>query len=201
MNEYIKKKIIATKMIAPIIKETPQTKKSGIYLYERTDEQGITYFYAGLAVNIFNRQISHWNGFQRIDISMRKRGFKSAENPYGWEFKVLEYCPKEKLEEREKFWILENLKQGKQTYNLNYGGNEGKTNTFDKERKGYQQGVLYGELRTLRKVRVFFDKYLDYTIKGKPNKIKEKKFAEFTELLNQVTEKNSPKTDETTETE
>lgn len=183
MNNYIQKKLVAEKMISPIIKENRDTIKSGIYLYERTDEKGITYFYIGLAVNIFNRQISHWNGFQRIDISMRKRGFKNENNPYGWKFKILEYCPKEKLNEREQYWIMEYLKQGKQTYNLNYGGQKGKSNTFDKDRKGYKQGVAYGELKTKRKIKEYFDKYLDYTIKPKSNKIKEKKFAEFGEFL------------------
>ena len=183
MNEYIKKKLVAEKMIAPIIKENSQTRKSGIYLYERTDDKGITYFYIGLAVNIFNRQISHWNGFQRIDISMRKRGFKSETNPYGWEFKILEYCPKDILNEREQYWIMEYLKQGKQTYNLNYGGNQGKSNTFDKERKGYQQGVAYGAEKTKKQIRVYFDKYLDFVIKPPSNKTKERKLAEFGEFL------------------
>lgn len=183
MNEYIKKKIVAQKMIEPIIKENRETRQSGIYLYERTDEKGITYFYIGLAVNIYNRQISHWNGFQRIDISMRKRGFKNETNPYGWEFKILEFCPKEILNEREQYWIMEYLKQGKQTYNLNYGGNQGKSNTFDKERKGYQQGVSNGVDKTKKQVKVYFDKYLDFSIKPPTNKIKERKFAEFQEFL------------------
>lgn len=184
MNKFIQKQIVAKKMLKPIIQENEQTKKSGIYLYERTDEKGITYFYIGLAVNIFNRQISHWNGFQRIDISMRKRGFKSELNPYGWTFKILEFCAKENLNDREQYWILEYLKQGKQTYNLNYGGVKGKTNTFDKERKGYKQGVVNGYNKAKKEVCDFFDKYLDFTIKGKTNKIKERKFNEFKEWLN-----------------
>lgn len=183
MNEFIKKQIIAKKMIAPIIKETPQTRKSGIYLYERTDEKGITYFYCGLAVNLFNRQISHWNGYQRIDISMRKRGFYSAENPYGWKFSILEYCDKDKLDEREQYWILENLKLGKQTYNLNYGGSQGKSNTFDNERKGYKQGVEQGQKKTREEVKTYFDKYLDFAIKPPANKIKERKAEEFKKFL------------------
>lgn len=183
MNEFIKKQIIAKKMIAPIIKETPQTRKSGIYLYERTDENGITYFYCGLAVNLFNRQISHWNGYQRIDISMRKRGFYSVENPYGWKFSILEYCDKDKLDEREQYWILENLKLGKQTYNLNYGGSQGKSNTFDKERKGYKQGVEQGQKKTREEVKTYFSKYLDFAIKPPANKIKERKAEEFKNWL------------------
>ncbi len=35
----------AMKAIRPIITLTMETSQSGIYLYERTDEQGITWFY------------------------------------------------------------------------------------------------------------------------------------------------------------
>ena len=42
MNDYVKKLIIAKKSIAPIITENAQTKQPGIYLFERTDENGVT---------------------------------------------------------------------------------------------------------------------------------------------------------------
>ena len=73
MNDYVKKLIIAKKSIAPIITENAQTKQPGIYLFERTDENGVTFFYCGQAKNIFQRIVSHWNGYQLIDISIRKR--------------------------------------------------------------------------------------------------------------------------------
>ena len=182
MNEWVKKKIIAEKKILPIISSKEQG--SGIYIYERTDEQGIKYFYVGLAKSLFQRQISHWGGYQRIDISMRKRGFYSETNPYGWKFKILEHCPESELESREQYWIEHFMKLGYQTYNLNYGGNKGKTNTFDKERKGYLKGKQDGKIAILRQIKTFFDKYLDYTIKGDTTKIKQRKLQEFMELLN-----------------
>lgn len=181
MQNWIKKKIIAQKKLQPII--SSEENGSGIYIYQRVDEQGIRYFYCGLATNLFERQISHWNGFQRIDISMRKRGFYSEENPFGWKFRILEYCDKNILEEREQYWIKHFMEMGYQTYNLNYGGNKGKENTFDKERRGYLQGKQDGENKQLKEIRVFFDKYLDAVIKGKPNKIKERKLKEFMELI------------------
>lgn len=184
MQNWIKKKIIAQKKIQPII--SSKENGSGIYLYERTDEQGIRYFYCGLAVNLFARQISHWNGFQRIDISMRKRGFYSEENPFGWKFRILEHCDKDKLEEREQYWIKHFMELGYQTYNLNYGGNKGKENTFDKERKGYLKGKQDGKIATLRQIKVYFDKYLDFVIKGKETKIKARKLQEFRELLDEA---------------
>lgn len=184
MNEWVKKKIIAQKKIQPII--SSKENGSGIYLYQRVDEQGIRYFYCGLAVNLFERQISHWNGFQRIDISMRKRGFYSEENPFGWKFRILEHCNKDKLEEREQYWIKHFMELGYQTYNLNYGGNKGKENTFDKERKGYLKGKEDGKIAILRQIKVYFDKYLDFVIKEPQNKIKERKLQEFREMLDEA---------------
>ena len=73
MNDYVKKLIIAKNSIAPIITENEQTKQPGIYLFERTDENGVTFFYCGQAKNIFQIFFSHWNGYQRIDFSMRNR--------------------------------------------------------------------------------------------------------------------------------
>ena len=97
--------IIAKQCIKPIILESKETKQSGIYLFERTDEDGITYFYCGQAVNIYNRVVNHWNGYtQRIDISLRKRKFYSVMNPHGWKFEILEYCSESELNEREKLF-------------------------------------------------------------------------------------------------
>lgn len=187
MNEYIRKKIIAEKSIASIIKRNSQTTKSGIYIYERTDERGIRYFYVGQAVNIFERQIGHWNGWkQRIDVSLKKRKFKNENNPYGWTFRILEYCDKDKLDERESFYIEANMQEGKQTYNRTFGSQgEGKV-SMDMERKpakGYYDGKRQGNADCRKKVKEYFDKYLDPVIKGMPNKIKERKLEEFKNFI------------------
>ena len=50
--------------------------------------------------------------------------------------------------------------------------------------KNYREGVAYGELKTKRKVKEYFDKYLDYSVKGVSNKIKERKYNEFKDWLN-----------------
>ena len=187
MNEYVRKKIVAIKSVAPIIKENKETKQSGIYLFERTDENGITFFYCGQAKNIFNRIISHWMGFQHIDVSMRKRGFKSEENPYGWEFTILEYCDANELDEKENAYIMQLMHEGKQTYNVTYGKQgEGKANIAEgKSPKGYRDGLKQGRKNTQKKIKELFDKYLTYDIKGKPGKIKKRKYDEFTAFLNE----------------
>lgn len=188
MNEYVKKLIIAKKSIAPIITESVQTKQPGIYLFERTDENGVTFFYAGQASSVYNRIISHWNGYQRIDLSIRKRKFKSEENPHGWSFCVLEYCDADKLDEREQYWILEMMRQGKQTYNITYGGQDGgKQNIREgKTPKGYYDGVSQGRLNARRFMADLFTKHLDAVPKKQPpTKLQERaleKFRDFVDL-------------------
>ena len=186
MNEYIRKKIIATKAVAPIIKENAETKQSGIYLFERTDENGITFFYCGQAKNIFNRIVSHWMGFQHIDVSMRTRGFKSEENPYGWEFTILEYCNESELDEKENAYITQLMREGKQTYNVTYGKQgEGKVNiTEGKSNKGYRDGLAQGYKNAQRYVAKLFEKNLIYSINGKEGKLKQRAYDKFTDFLN-----------------
>ena len=184
MNDYVKKLIIAKKSIAPIITENAQTKQPGIYLFERTDENGVTFFYCGQAKNIFQRIVSHWNGYQRIDISIRKRKFKSDENPHGWAFCILEYCQVEKLDEREQYWILEQMRQGKQTYNVTYGSQaDGKQNIKEgKTPRGYWDGVEAGNMKARRFVADLFSKHLNVSMK-KPTKNAEKAYKKFLEFI------------------
>ena len=49
--------------------------------------------------------------------------------------------------------------------------------------KRYKSGKQYGYEKAREQVKTYFDKYLDYSIKDKPTKIKEKKFAEFKQFL------------------
>lgn len=184
MNDYVKKLIIAKKSIAPIITESTQTTQPGIYLLERTDENGVTFFYCGQAKNIFQRIVSHWNGYQHIDISIRKRKFKSEENPFGWSFCILEYCPVDKLDERERYWILEQMRQGKQTYNVTYGSqSNGKQNIKEgKTPRGYFDGKAAGYLMARKEVAHWFSLHLNVSMK-KQTKNAEKAYNKFMEFI------------------
>ena len=190
MDDYVKKLIIAKKSIAPIITENAQTKQPGIYLFERTDENGVTFFYCGQAKSIFQRIVSHWNGYQHIDIPLRKRKFKSDENPHGWAFCILEYCPVEKLDEREQYWILEQMRQGKQTYNGTYGSQtDGKKNIKEgKTPRGYFDGKSAGYLMARKEVAHWFNLHLNVSTK-KPTKNAEKALLKFQEFINLEEEK------------
>ena len=185
MNEYVKKLIIAKKNIAPIITESIQTKQPGIYLFERTDENGVTFFYCGQAKNIFQRIVSHWNGYQHIDISMRKRKFKSDENPHGWAFCILEYCPVEKLDEREQYWILAPTRQGKPTYNVTHASQpDGKQHlTEGKTPRRERAGAEAGKTKARRFVADLFSKHLNVSMK-KPTKNAEKALNKFLDFIN-----------------
>ena len=158
---------------------------SGIYFLLRYDpEEDKNYGYIGLGVNLLRRMISHIQGYQqRIDVSLKKRGLWSEDNPNGWKLNVLNF-PREELEEKEKFYIDLYLKNGYTLLNKESGGSTGKFLINErKPSKTYRDGIVQGQKSTRAKVKVYFDKYLDYSIKDKPTKIKEKKFAEFKQFL------------------
>ena len=76
------------------------------------------------------------------------------------------------------------MKQGKQTYNQEYGGSDGKSLTFGrKERKGYRQGQASGYTNARKDIAKLFDKNLVAEINGKPNKLKEKAMIKFIEFI------------------
>lgn len=159
------------------------THESGIYAFTRVSEEGIKFFYVGQAKDLLGRLADHLSGYQHIDLSIKKWGFYSETNPFGYKIHVLETTTE--LDERERYWIKRYIDAGFQTRNKTLGGqNNGKVGLEDnKPAKGYYDGVAYGEKKTIRKVKEFFDKYLDFSIKGSSNKIKERKLEEFKELL------------------
>lgn len=165
----------------PDIKST-----SGIYWFGRQDENGIKYGYIGKASkNILSRMSDHFSGFQHIDLSIKKWGmYDEHKNPYGYKCGVVCYCKPEECDGKEQYYIKEWANKGIQLRNIQSGGSLGRTNIAEnKPAKGYYDGVAYGEVKTKRKVKEFFDKYLDYNIKEPPNKIKERKLQEFADFL------------------
>ena len=158
--------------------------KSGIYFLTRKDDDG-QFFYIGKALNLSRRMISHLQGYQqRIDISLKKRGFYSEENDLGWKLNVMHFEPEE-LDEKERYYIDKYLKAGWATYNVESGGTTGKAIIGDrKPPKTYTDGIKQGKKKTREEVKTYFDKYLDYQIKPPTSKLKERKFAEFADFLN-----------------
>ena len=155
----------------------------GIYVFTRVSEEGIKFFYVGQAKNLLSRLAEHLSGYQHIDLSIKKWGLYTNDNPHGYRIHILEFT--ENLDERERFWIKRYIDAGFQTRNKTLGGqNNGKVGLEDnKPSKGYYDGVAQGEKKTKKLVKEFFDKYLDFSIKGQSNKIKERKLEEFKQFL------------------
>lgn len=188
MNKFIKKRYVAEKQIEKYIPNIRYLDRSGIYLYERTDENGITFFYCGQAKSIKDRCISHQMGYKlHIDRSLKGRGYYREDNPYGWKFSVLEFCSSDALNDKEQEYILANLQAGKQTYNVTYGSQgKGKKDIAErKPPKGYHDGLKQGYKNAQKYVANLFEKHLNYSKKSdKPNKNQEKALAKFEEFLN-----------------
>lgn len=160
---------------------------SGIYILFRTDENDIKYFYVGQAKHILSRLSQHMSGYQHIDLSLRKRGLWSDDNPYGWTVFFKNY-PEKELDDKEQFWILEMTKRGYQCrYNKTAGGQgEGKEkiNEF-KPSKGYRDGVQQGRKTMARDLSHIIDKHLVVSVRAdkQGNKVSERQFEKFKELL------------------
>lgn len=160
---------------------------SGIYFLTRTDENGISYFYIGQALHLSQRMCGHLVGYQHIDLSIKKRGFYSTDNPYGWKLNVMHY-PKSELDKWEKYWILEYTKKGYQCrYNKTAGGQgEGKEkiNEF-RPSKGYRDGIQQGRKVLARELTSIAEKHLKIEIREdkKHNKVSQKQYEKFMDLL------------------
>lgn len=157
--------------------------KSGIYFLIRQDETG-KFAYIGKSVDVLNRMVSHVQGNQqRIDGSLKKRGFYTVDNKLGWKLGVL-YFPKEQLDERERFYIDKYKNAGYELYNVEDGGTIGKMIIGDrKPPKGYRDGVAYGKKKLARDLTTIIDKYLIVSAKD-TSKRSQNALEKFWELLN-----------------
>lgn len=157
--------------------------KSGIYIMTR-EENGFKFAYIGQSLTCLSRLVAHLQGFdQWIDKSIKSHKLYSEKNPTGWRIGCL-YFPQDQLDEKEQYYIRLYAQNGYQLRNVSSGGVSSKSGLNEnKTSRGFYEGVAYGIEKAKKQVRMYFDKYLDYTIKPKSNKIKEKKFAEFGEFL------------------
>lgn len=164
------------------------TDNPGIYLFWRVDSDGFRFCYVGQARTLCKRMAEHLSGYQHIDLSIKKHKFYDEEsNPWGYHTEVLEECALDELDAREQYWIKYYADQGFQLRNKTTGSqSEGKAALGDaKSNKGYRDGLLQGRKNTQREIKELFDKYLTYDVKGKPGKIKQRKYDEFTAFLNE----------------
>lgn len=160
------------------------TEESGIYILTRR-EDGFKYAYIGQAKHILTRLAQHLRGYQHIDLSLKKHGLWSKENPTGWKIDCIKY-PESDLNEKEQMWVKEFANSGYQLRNKTSGSQDSKKKDIaDNMRKGYQQGLHNGYEKARKEVAKLFEKNLTYSINGKPTKNKEKaleKFSLFVEV-------------------
>lgn len=167
-----------------VLEACPKMKHtSGIYFYTRQDEDG-KYAYIGKAVDLIRRSVSHLQGFQHIDISLKKRGFYSKDNELGWHLNFLAF-PEPMLDKMERHYIDAYQKAGYELYNIESGGTTGKS--IIGQRKGpktYTEGKTQGKKDVLKEIRDLFDKYLVVSVK-KDSKLAQKALEKFKNLISE----------------
>ena len=160
---------------------------SGIYAFIRIDEAGIRRSYVGQAVNLLERCASHLGEYDHIALSLKKHGFYSTENPYGWK---LDYktCPKSELDDREISTIKAFADKGFQMYNVTAGGQGlGKVVSGQyKQPKTYTQGIQQGRKNLARELASIAEKHLIIRLKPEKehNKVSQKQYEKFMSLMN-----------------
>ena len=168
-----------------ILKVCPDCpEKSGIYFLLRK-EDGFKFAYIGQSVNLLQRLADHLQGYQYIDLSIKKHGLWNVENPNGWKVHFLT-VPKDQLDEQEQYYIKKYANAGYQLRNVTSGsqgqGKKGLDNA--KPPKNYYDGLSQGYKNAQKFVANLFEKHLDYKQKSdKPNKNQEKAMAKFKDFL------------------
>jgi hypothetical protein len=162
------------------------TDESGIYFLTRTDENGFRYAYIGQAVHILQRLAGHLVGYQHIDLSLKKHGLYSIENPYGWKIGFMHF-PVNQLDEKEQYYIKMYADNGYQLRNKTSGSQgEGKAQIDEyRPQKGYRDGIKQGRKNLARELSSIADKHLTISVRAdkQGNKVSEKQFEKFKELL------------------
>ena len=176
-----------------LLKVNPKlNERSGIYFLLRTDENGFRFAYIGQAVKILTRLASHMTGYeQHIDLSLRKHKlYDEQKNPNGWRVEFLNF-PESELDEREKYYIKLYADKGYQLRNVSLGGQgENRASGSIGERKapkGYMQGIQQGKKVLARELSSIAEKHLKIEIREdkKNNKVSQKQFEKFKELMNE----------------
>ena len=166
--------------------------ESGIYFLTRTDEDGFRYAYIGQAVHIITRLAQHLVGYQHIDLSLKKHGLFSNDNPCGWKIGFLHF-PVSELDKQEQHYIKAYADYGYQLRNKTSGSQgKGKTQIAEyKPVKGYRDGIKQGKINLARELSSIAEKHLKIEIREdkKNNKVSQKQFEKFNQLLNEDTYK------------
>lgn len=190
-NKFRQAKAVEAKNKKRLLEVAPDlSEKSGIYFLTRTDENGFKYAYVGQAVHILTRLAQHMVGYQHIDLSIKKHGLYSEQNPYGWEIEF-SYFPKDKLDSWEQYYIKSYAEKGYQLRNKTSGSQgEGKAKIDEyRPQKGYRDGLKQGEKNLARKLSSIAKKHLEIRLRAdkQGNKTSEKQLDKFMMLIDEET--------------
>lgn len=169
-----------------LLKVNPNlTDESGIYFLTRIDEDGFKYAYVGQAVKIKKRLIEHCSGYQHIDLSIKRHGFYSEDNRYGWQIDFKLY-DKADLDSQEQFWIKDFANRGYQLRNKTSGSQSTGKKQIDEYRptKNYHDGLEQGYRNASKKIAHLFKLHLNVSTKNeKPTVNQQKALDKFNEFL------------------
>lgn len=186
MPNYRQIKAIEIKNEKRILAVCPTvTNDSGIYMMTRY-EGGFKYAYIGQAKHLLTRLAQHLSGYQHIDLSIKRHGLWSDENPTGWQIEFMN-CAEEQLDSYEREMIQQYANCGYQMRNKTAGGQDsGKFGIADnRPAKGYHDGLQQGYENARKEIKHLFDLHLTAVIKAnKPKKTQEKALQKFNDFLN-----------------
>ena len=157
---------------------------SGIYFLLR-EENGFKFGYIGQAKHLLSRLAQHLSGYQHIDLSIKKHGLWSEENPTGYKVHFLEFA-ENLLDEMEQKYIKQYANAGYQMRNATSGSQGVGKKGLDNARpsRTYYDGLSQGYKNAQKEVALLFDLHLDYTTKNQPpTKLQEKALQKFKDFL------------------
>lgn len=158
---------------------------SGIYFLLR-EENGFKYAYIGQAKHLLRRLADHLQGYQHIDLSIKKHGLYGEDNPTGYKVHFLEFAECE-LDEKEQFYIKKYANAGYQLRNSTSGsqgkGKHGLDN--NKPSRNYYDGLQQGYFNARKEIAHLFSLHLDISTKKQPpTKNQEKALQKFMDFIN-----------------
>lgn len=161
-------------------------EESGIYFLTRTDEEGFKYAYIGQAKHVLTRLAQHLEGYQHIDLSLKKHGLYTPLNQYGWKVGFL-HCSEEELDTKEQYYIKQYANAGYQMRNKTSGSQGEGKKQIDEYRpsKGYHDGIKQGKKTLAKELSNIIEKHLEISLKEskKHNKVSAKALEKFYTLL------------------
>lgn len=155
------------------------TDDCGIYILTR-EEDGIKYAYIGQSLHVWTRLAEHLVGYQHIDLSLKKHGLYGVDNPTGYNVCQI-FCSKDKLDEKEQFYIKKYANAGYQLRNHTTGSQgAGKRGIDAKPSRGYYDGKQQGRDDLIKEVQRLL-KYIDVAPKG--GRLSERMYQKFVALF------------------